>query len=104
MQRAYTVQRVQAGRPAMVSVKPRTNSRAVLVRSAPKKEQIDQAVKDAEEACDGGDAGECASAWDTVEELSAAASHAKDNAQKEDPLEKFCEDDPSADECRVYED
>jgi len=45
-----------------------------------------------------------ASAWDTVEELSAAASHAKDNAQKEDPLEKFCEDDPSADECRVYED
>lgn len=58
MQRAYTVQRVQAGRPAMVSVKPRTNSRAVLVRSAPKKEQIDQAVKDAEEACDGGDTGE----------------------------------------------
>lgn len=45
-----------------------------------------------------------AAAWDTVEELSAAASHAKDNAQKEDPLEKFCEDDPSADECRVYED
>lgn len=58
MQRAYTVQRVQAGRPAMVSVKPRTSSRAVLVRSAPKKEQIDQAVKEAEEACDGGDAGE----------------------------------------------
>lgn len=44
-----------------------------------------------------------AAAWDTVEELSAAASHAKD-ATKEDPLEKFCEEDPSADECRVYED
>jgi hypothetical protein len=44
-----------------------------------------------------------AAAWDTVEELSAAASHAKSSA-KEDPLEKFCEEDPSADECRVYED
>jgi hypothetical protein len=39
-----------------------------------------------------------------VEELSAAASHAKDAAGNEDPLEKFCEEDPSADECRVYED
>lgn len=45
-----------------------------------------------------------AAAWDTVEELSAAASHAKDNKVVEDPLEKFCEEDPSADECRVYED
>ena len=44
-----------------------------------------------------------AAAWDTVEELSAAASHAKAEG-KEDPLEKFCEEDPSADECRVYED
>lgn len=44
-----------------------------------------------------------AAAWDTVEELSAAASHAKeadkiDNAN--DPLEKFCDDNPDADECR----
>jgi hypothetical protein len=44
-----------------------------------------------------------AAAWDTVEELSAAASHAKASGP-EDPLEKFCEEDPSADECRVYED
>jgi len=39
-----------------------------------------------------------------VEELNAAASHAKAKNTPEDPLEKFCEDDPSADECRVYED
>jgi hypothetical protein len=75
----------------------------IVTRGAPEKGQIDQAVKEAEEACSGGDQGECAAAWDTVEELSAAASHAKD-AAKEDPLEKFCEEDPSADECRVYED
>lgn len=44
-----------------------------------------------------------AAAWDTVEELSAAVSHSKASGP-EDPLEKFCEEDPSADECRVYED
>ncbi len=45
-----------------------------------------------------------ATAWDTVEELSAAASHAKDQAKKLDPLEQYCEGNPDADECRVYED
>ncbi len=51
---------------------------------------------------------DCAVAWDTVEELSAAASHKKDAAAADpatnDPLEKFCQDAPDADECRVYED
>lgn len=37
------------------ALKPR---QAVLVRGAPEKSQIDQAVKEAEEACAGGDAGE----------------------------------------------
>ena len=35
-----------------------------------------------------------AAAWDTVEELSAAASHAKDIAAKKDPLEEYCESAP----------
>ncbi|KAL4548005.1 hypothetical protein Ndes2526B_g07217 [Nannochloris sp. 'desiccata'] len=83
------------------SVQPR---RAMLVRSAPEQAQIDNAVKEAQEACAGGDKGECATAWDTVEELSAAASHAKEQAKKLDPLEQFCEGNPDADECRVYED
>lgn len=44
-----------------------------------------------------------AAAWDTVEELSAAASHAKDAAKvNSDPLEQYCETAPDADECRVY--
>lgn len=45
-------------RPGMArtsAVKPR---QALLVRSAPEKAQIDAAVKDAEEACAGGDKGE----------------------------------------------
>lgn len=51
---------------------------------------------------------DCAVAWDTVEELSAAAAHKKvaNNADPafSDPLEAFCKDAPDADECRVYED
>lgn len=47
---------------------------------------------------------EAALAWDVVEELEAEASHLKANAPSSDPLEKFCEEAPEADECRVYED
>ena len=39
-----------------------------------------------------------------VEEISAAESHKKANEKAVDPLEKFCGDNPDADECRVYED
>jgi hypothetical protein len=47
-----------------------------------------------------------ATAWDIVEELSAAASHAEASAKADpiqsDPLEKYCDANPDADECRVY--
>jgi hypothetical protein len=36
-----------------------------------------------------------------VEEASAAAAHKKQ--QETDPMEKFCEGNEDADECRVYE-
>ncbi len=39
-------------------VTPKSQARRVMVASAPKPEQIDAAVKDAEEACSGGDQGE----------------------------------------------
>ena len=40
-----------------------------------------------------------------VEEISAAESHKKAAAPaKKDPLDAFCDDNPDADECRVYED
>ena len=38
-----------------------------------------------------------------VEEISAEISHKK-SQKKVDPLEDFCDDNPEADECRVYED
>jgi CP12 domain len=46
---------------------------------------------------------EAALAWDAVEELEAQASHMKAKESK-DPLEKYCEEVPEADECRMYED
>lgn len=51
--------KVHIARPALAqrttAVKAR---RSVLVHGAPDKQQIDAAVKEAEEACKGGDAGE----------------------------------------------
>ncbi|RVW68238.1 Calvin cycle protein CP12-2, chloroplastic [Vitis vinifera] len=48
--------------------------------------------------------GECVAAWDEVEELSAAASHARDKKKESDPLETYCKDNPEDEECRTYED
>ncbi|XP_020592174.1 calvin cycle protein CP12-2, chloroplastic-like [Phalaenopsis equestris] len=69
-------------------------------------EKVSESIKKAEEACEGDPkSGECAAAWDEVEELSAAASHARDRAKsKSDPLENYCEDNPEVKECRTYED
>ncbi|GAQ87418.1 hypothetical protein KFL_003510120 [Klebsormidium nitens] len=69
---------------------------------------ISQLIKEAQETCKENPDKECAAAWDEVEELSAEAAHqkarAKANPASTDPLEKFCEDNPETDECRVYED
>ncbi|GBF90866.1 hypothetical protein Rsub_03720 [Raphidocelis subcapitata] len=93
---------------ARVSVRaaPRPAVRVVRARAQPEK-VLQEAIKEAEEVCDGGAAGECAAAWDNVEEISAAISHKKANdaaTNANDPLEQFCGDNPDADECRVYDD
>ncbi|CAD5195420.1 calvin cycle protein CP12-1, chloroplastic-like [Musa acuminata AAA Group] len=82
----------------------------VLVASAPStppdiSEKVSESIKKAEEACAGDAvAGECAAAWDEVEELSAAASHARDKLKTDsDPLENYCKDNPETDECRTYD-
>ena len=68
-------------------------------------EKVEKSIKDATEACsDDPVSGECVAAWDEVEELSAAASHARDKKKGNDPLENYCKDNPEADECRTYED
>ncbi|MBF2034164.1 MAG: Calvin cycle protein CP12 [Leptolyngbyaceae cyanobacterium T60_A2020_046] len=68
-------------------------------------EKIQQEVQSAREACDssGSSSSECAAAWDAVEELQAEASHQRQK-QAKNSLETYCEDNPEAAECRVYED
>lgn len=66
--------------------------------------KVAESIKNAEETCAGDSVeGECAAAWDEVEELAAAVSHAKDKAKQTDSLEEFCKDNPETDECRTYD-
>ncbi|KAE9611857.1 hypothetical protein Lalb_Chr06g0166871 [Lupinus albus] len=78
----------------------------ILVRAAPDSisEKVEESIKNAEEACSGDPvSGECVAAWDEVEELSAAASHARDKKKGTDPLDAYCKDNPETDECRTYD-
>ncbi|RRT75918.1 hypothetical protein B296_00025400 [Ensete ventricosum] len=82
-----------------------SSRRAVLVASAPStplnniSEKVVESIKNAEATCaEDAASGECAAAWDEVEELSAAASHARDKLKVDDPLESFCKDNPDNEE------
>ncbi|MBK4730873.1 Calvin cycle protein CP12 [Oxynema sp. CENA135] len=68
-------------------------------------EQIEQEREQARQVCDtsGSTSGECAAAWDAVEELQAEASHQRQKPQKTS-FEKYCDDNPDAAECRLYDD
>jgi hypothetical protein len=68
-------------------------------------EKIQEELVQAREACElnGSDSAACAAAWDAVEELQAEASHQK-QVVKKNALERYCDDNPEADECRLYED
>jgi hypothetical protein len=68
-------------------------------------EKIQEELQGAREACEANGPGskECAAAWDAVEELQAEAAHQKQEKGK-NSLEKFCDDNPDAVECRIYED
>ncbi|MEG4022701.1 Calvin cycle protein CP12 [Microcoleus sp. LAD1_D5] len=67
-------------------------------------EQIEEELESARTVCDlkGATSGECAAAWDAVEELQAEASHQK-QVKPKNSFEKFCDDNPDAAECRIYE-
>lgn len=68
-------------------------------------EKIQAEVEQARTVCDisGSTSAECAAAWDAVEELQAEASHQRQSKPR-NSLEKYCDDNPEADECRLYED
>ncbi len=66
-------------------------------------ERIQEARQEVSDLCDtkGADSAECAVAADTLEELLAAKSHQQ---PVKNSLQQYCEDNPGADECRLYED
>ncbi len=67
--------------------------------------QIDQEREQARSACEtsGDGSQECAAAWDVVEELQAEASHQRQKTTPKNSLEQYCDDNPDAAECRVYD-
>ena len=69
-------------------------------------DQVKQETEQAREVCstEGATSGECAAAWDAVEELQAEASHQRQNNPQKSSLEQYCDTNPDAPECRVYED
>ncbi|MBD2138305.1 Calvin cycle protein CP12 [Anabaena sp. FACHB-1237] len=68
-------------------------------------EKIQEEVEQARTICDinGSNSPECAAAWDAVEELQAEASHQRQEKPKSN-FERYCDDNPEADECRLYDD
>jgi hypothetical protein len=68
--------------------------------------QIELERENARKACDisGTTSGECAAAWDAVEELQAEAAHQRQGVKPKNSLEIYCDDNPDALECRVYDD
>ena len=68
-------------------------------------DKIQQEIEGARAACDasGANSQECAAAWDAVEELQAEASHQRDKGPGKSSFEQYCDTNPEADECRVYD-
>jgi CP12 domain len=68
-------------------------------------QKIDEELQEARAVCDikGGTSPECAAAWDAVEELQAEAAHQRQTKPK-NSLEQYCDDNPEAAECRIYDD
>lgn len=67
--------------------------------------KIQKERQEAREVCEleGDGSPRCAAAWDAVEELQAEASHQRDKEVEKTSLEQYCDDNPEAAECRVYD-
>ena len=68
-------------------------------------EKIEQELENARTVCkvDGSNAEECAAAWDAVEELQAEAAHQRQAQPVKSAFERYCDDNPDAAECRLYD-
>ena len=69
-------------------------------------DQIEAAREEARAICQQqGDASPaCAAAWDAVEELQMAAADQRSEQQEKTSFQSYCEENPNAAECRIYDD
>lgn len=69
-------------------------------------EQIEKELENARSVCsvEGASSGECAAAWDAVEELQAEAAHQRQNQPEKTYFQSYCDENPDAVECRIYDD
>jgi hypothetical protein len=67
--------------------------------------QIEKERQQAREVCstEGGSSEQCAAAWDAVEELQAEAAHQKSDDKPKTSFDQYCDENPDAAECRVYD-
>ncbi|MBW4565391.1 MAG: Calvin cycle protein CP12 [Mojavia pulchra JT2-VF2] len=64
-----------------------------------------EAIAEARTTCDtsGSNSANCAVAWDIVEELQAEKAHQKQAKQRKNSLETYCDQNPEAVECLIYD-
>ncbi|MFM2314444.1 MAG: hypothetical protein RLZZ04_3720 [Cyanobacteriota bacterium] len=69
-------------------------------------DRIEAAREEARAICaeKGATSGKCAAAWDIVEELQAEIADRKAEKETKTSLDIYCEANPNANECRIYED
>lgn len=67
-------------------------------------DKIEQERANARDVCSTDNPEQCAAAWDAVEELQAEAAHQRQTNQGKNSLEQYCDDNPDAAECRIYDD
>jgi len=68
-------------------------------------EKIQEELQHAREVCqtDGAKPGECAAAWDAAEEVLAEAAHERQAQPVKSSFEKYCDENPGASECRIFD-
>ncbi|MER3433995.1 MAG: hypothetical protein C4288_11315 [Leptolyngbya sp. ERB_1_1] len=66
-------------------------------------QRLDELVDQAHDACgtSGTLSDECASAWDAVEEVQAEIAHRRSDVKNS--FTAYCDDNPDAAECRIYD-
>ncbi|MEA5582402.1 Calvin cycle protein CP12 [Nodularia harveyana UHCC-0300] len=68
-------------------------------------EAILESIVEARQTCeiDGDNSANCAVAWDIVEELQAEKAHQQQTKHRKTALETYCETNPEAIECLIYD-